>query len=70
MNLFARKPIDKYRDIVVNQYADDAPVTVQLSRDEMAVALQVYDYGLDGMTADEKAALSRLIAKLKDQIHP
>lgn len=43
---------------------------VELSQDEAAVTLKIYDHGTDHLSRDEKELLANIIAKLKDQVWP
>lgn len=69
----------------MNRYAhlvhDDTEVKVTLSADECAAVLKAYDYGLGGVVflaglgdgidgASEERELNKVIAKLKEVIHP
>lgn len=46
------------------------PITVNLERNEKALLLKLYDYGVCSLTEVEVEKLNIIIAKMKDQIWP
>lgn len=68
---FARSTLKKYRRLVATTQGDHKVFNgVELDQDQMAVVLQIHDYGIDGITAEEKQLLYSVIAALKNRIHP
>lgn len=68
--IFTRAPLSQYQTQTEAQHGQYAHFTVELTSEEMAIVLQVHDYGIDAMTENEKSALYGLIATLKNKIHP
>ena len=69
--LNARQDLDYYRDFMRSRHPEDTVFNgVELNRDQMAVVLQIHDYGIEGIGAEEKQLLYAVIAELKDHIHP
>lgn len=68
---FARTSLDEYRRLVATTQGDHKVFdNVELDQDQMAVVLQIHDFGIDRMTEDEKHLLYSVIAALKNRIHP
>jgi len=44
--------------------------TVELTPEEEATVLHLYDYGIEAITEPELKELNAVLAKLKDRIHP
>ncbi len=65
-NLFKTAPLSQYDDLL----QPERQLSVKLSKSEMAAILQAYDYGIDNMTEEGKAALTQAISALKFEIHP
>jgi hypothetical protein len=63
--MFQPKSLDYYKDLT-----DGGEVKVNLTQKEACIALKVHDYGVDGLTDDEKQTLYSLIGKLKNQLWP
>ena len=51
-------------------FAESGKRTVELTQEEAATVLKIYDYGLDHMSANEQHMLNSIIDKLKDEIWP
>lgn len=67
----ARTLLDAYRQQIAASHGEYQIFDhVELSQDEMAVILQIHDYGLDGITEEETQLLYSVIAEIKNHIHP
>ncbi len=65
-DLFKTAPLSHYHDLLKSE----KQISVKLFKTEMAAVLQAYDYGIDNMTEEGKAALAQAITALKFEIHP
>jgi hypothetical protein len=55
--------LEDYRDMI-----KDGDITVHLTRDQKAMILKTYDYGLNELTEIDEMLLSAIIRKLKAAI--
>lgn len=68
-DFFSRTDIGYYKNIVRSKHPESASFCVELDQGQMAVILQIHDYGLDGITDEETQLLYSVIATLKNRIH-
>lgn len=70
MNLFSRKPLDNYRRFVTDIHGEEGLVVngLVLSPEQMAVILQLYDYGVSGISEEEVAVFNQVVDQLKTLI--
>lgn len=64
-DLFPPKHLDYYRDLTC-----DTLLSVELTRDECAAVLKVYDRGIAALNVEETDLINTLITKMKDCIYP